>query len=146
MDNFCERATFIHDLHFKMFGKNLSLWIKVTARLYHTLFATIQVSTSVGNIYHHPNKAKWYIHPKFGITTDNIEGVIYYIYKRFNWCYQAVAFPLLACVTEFPQDFSLVNCLLNISDIIVQAMNALHGMDSYWKEVVGEYMKEWYKG
>ena len=37
-----------------------------------------------------------------------------------------------------------------ISDIIVQAMNAvhgaLHGMDSYWEEVVGEYMKEWYKG
>ena len=29
-----------------------------------------------------------------------------------------------------------------ISDIIVQAMNALHGMDSYWKEVVGERMKE----
>ena len=29
-----------------------------------------------------------------------------------------------------------------ISDIIVQAMNALHGMDSCWKEVVGDYMKE----
>ena len=25
-------------------------------------------------------------------------------------------------------------------------MNALHGMDRYWKVVVGEYMKEWNKG
>ena len=57
-----------------------------------------------------------------------------------------VACPLLACVTGLPLDLSLVNCLLNISDIIVQAMNALLGMDSYWKEVVGEYMKELYKG
>ena len=24
-------------------------------------------------------------------------------------------------------------------------MNALHGMARYWKAVVGEYMKEWYK-
>ena len=47
----------------------------------------------------------------------------------FNWCYQVVAFPLLTCVTGLPQDFSLVNCLINISDIIVQAMNALHGME-----------------
>ena len=29
-----------------------------------------------------------------------------------------------------------------ILDIIVQAMKALNGMDSYWKGVVGEYMKE----
>ena len=64
----------------------------------------------------------------------------------FNLCYQAVAFPLLACVTGLPLGFSLVNCLLNISDIILQAMNVLLGMDSYWKEVVGEYMKEGFKG
>ena len=37
-------------------------------------------------------------------------------------------------------------CLLNISDVIEQAMNALHGMDRYLKEGVGEYTKEWYKG
>ena len=36
----------------------------------------------------------------------------------------------------------LAKCLLNISDIFVQAMNALRGVDSYCKEVVGEYMKE----
>ena len=83
MDNFCESATFLHDLHFKMFGKNLSLWIKVTARLYHKLFATIKVSTSVCNIYHYLDKAKWYIHPKFGITTDNIEGVM--VLTCDNW-------------------------------------------------------------
>ena len=56
----------------------------------------------------------------------------------FNWCYQVVAFPLLACVTGLSQDFSLVKCLLNISDIIVQALNALQGMDINWKEVVGK--------
>ena len=38
--------------------------------------------------------------------------------------------------------FFLVDCLLNISDILIQAMNALQVMDSYWKEVVCEYMKE----
>ena len=48
----------------------------------------------------------------------------------------------LTYVTWLPQDFSLGNCLLNISEIIVQAMNALHGMDRYWKEVVGDYTKE----
>ena len=30
----------------------------------------------------------------------------------------------------------------HISDIIVQAMNALNGMDRYWKEVVGDNMTE----
>ena len=33
----------------------------------------------------------------------------------------------------------MVKSLLNISDIIVKAMNALHGMDRYWEEAVGEY-------
>ena len=60
----------------------------------------------------------------------------------FHWPYQVVAFLLLAYVTWLAQDLPLVKCLLNISDIIVQAMNALHGMDSYWKEVVVEYMEE----
>ena len=30
--------------------------------------------------------------------------------------------------------------------VTVQAMDALHGMDRYQKEVVSEYTKEWYKG
>ena len=47
------------------------------------------------------------------------------------------SFLLLACVTGLPKDFSLFNYLLKISDIIVQAMNALHVMDSYWKEKKG---------
>ena len=41
-------------------------------------------------------------------------------------------------VTWLLQDLPLIKCLLNILDITVQAMNALHGVDSYWKEVVGE--------
>ena len=45
-------------------------------------------------------------------------------------------------VTWLLQDLPLIKCLLNISHIIEQAMNALHEMESYWKEVVGEYMKE----
>ena len=48
-------------------------------------------------------------------------------------------------VTWLSQDLPLVKCLLNISDIIEKAMNALHGVDSNWKEVVGEYTKEGYK-
>ena len=60
----------------------------------------------------------------------------------FNLCYQAVAFPLLACVTGLPLGFSLVNCLLNILDILKQAMNGLQGMNRYWKEVVFKFMKE----
>ena len=60
----------------------------------------------------------------------------------FNWYYQDVAFPLLAYLTWLPQDFFLVKCLLNILDIILQAMNALQELGRYWKEVVGKYMKE----
>ena len=58
----------------------------------------------------------------------------------FNWHYQVVAFLLLGYVTWLPQVLPLVTYLLNKSDILVQAMNELHEMDNYWKEVVGEYM------
>ena len=45
---------------------------------------------------------------------------------------------------KFPQKkvgnfiIPMVQCILNILNIIVQAMNALPGMDRYWKEVLGE--------
>ena len=44
-------------------------------------------------------------------------------------------------------NFPFPYCLLKLfsSKRIVQAMNALHGMDRYWKEVVGKYTKELYK-
>ena len=59
--------------------------------------------------------------------------------------HEPMLYEALRVIAGLPQDFSLVNCLLNISDILLKAMNALQGIDSYWNEVVGEYMKEWYK-
>ena len=60
MDNFCESDTFLHDLYYKLFGKNLSLWFKVPARLYNTLLATIYLKhfKSVNLTHHFTDKWK----------------------------------------------------------------------------------------
>ena len=60
-------------------------------------------------------------------------GIIFMKDDTFNWCYKDVALPLLVYVAWLPQDFFLVKSLLNISGIIVQAMNALQEVDRYWK-------------